>query len=841
VFGSDTIAPILAEKALLLTGTPMINYVHDLYTQLHFLDPDMWPSFEHFVADQYFPGCKIISPSQIVGVERNLERLRRQLQAVMIRRPKSVLKLPPKTREIVEVDIEDSEFWSFLSDQAKCLRQLQQRLMRLLDKRATEGTRAEIRELHEKINKKVSYVRHQVGMNKLPAVIEYLRGRTGKTLVFAYHHDVIARLMEALVDQGVSGFTGSSSLKDRDRAADKFQHDPNCQFFIGNIEAAGQGITLTAARHVVFAEPDWRGTYLEQAEDRAHRIGQTHPVLVTYLLLQLSEWSTDSWMELVVVDTDRHGGPDGVAAMRKLVADHGNLPDGPRTNTAGEGLHLIFKQPDGVQLGNREGSLPDGINVRGAGGYVVGPGAVRPDEARYRGAEGAPDLAEAFASGTIPILPGWLADIIRKSGGNDQAGPAQALDLPGDRERAFAAAVLVKSIVELEQAGRGTRNNTLNSVAYRLGRMIARGWIEELAVVDGLSQACRINGLVSDDGLEPVRSTIKSGLTAGRAHPHSDLEDRPYPQADDQPGAITDAPSLIPVVWDGEAKHNPTKWLVRDLIPMGSIGLIVGEASAGKSFAAIDLARALARGGTFLTKAARKGGTLYVAAEAAGTIPGRLEAARLGPLGPFLDEQGRFKNDGREPDRLPICVISHPPGLLNDNEVNRLIATAIDVSTKMQERFEVPLRLIIIDTLLAAFSINDWNSPAEVSRVMDVLASIAQKTGAVVLGVHHHGKDVSRGPAGSFALKAASDVVLSVFAETDNEGNVTGRRITVSKLRDGQTGWGCDFELVPHKIGTDDEGIHILSAYLEPTKATAGFGRPRPSDATWRRTRRRHA
>ena len=50
----------------------------------------------------------------------------------------------------------------------------------------------------------------------------------------------------------------------------------------------------------MFAEPDWRGTYLEQAEDRAHRIGQKHPVLVTYLLLQLSEWSTDSWMDLKI-------------------------------------------------------------------------------------------------------------------------------------------------------------------------------------------------------------------------------------------------------------------------------------------------------------------------------------------------------------------------------------------------------------------------------------------------------------------------------------------------------------------------------------------------------------
>ena len=296
VFGSDTIAPIPAEKVLLLTGTPMINYVHDFYTQLHCLDPAMWPSFEQFVADQYFPGYKIIAPSQVVGTERNLERLGRQLTDVMIRRPKSALNLHPKTREIVEVDIEDNQFRLFLRQQWKSLSHLQRQLMTLLDGPATEATRAAIRDLDAKINEVTAYVRHQVGMNKLPAVIEYMKGSTGKTLVFAYHHDVIARLMGALADRRVAGFTGSSSLRDRDRAAEKFQGDPNCQFFIGNIEAAGQGITLTAAHHVVFAEPDWRGTYLEQAEDRAHRIGQKHPVLVTYLLLQLSEWSTDSRM-----------------------------------------------------------------------------------------------------------------------------------------------------------------------------------------------------------------------------------------------------------------------------------------------------------------------------------------------------------------------------------------------------------------------------------------------------------------------------------------------------------------------------------------------------------------
>jgi SWI/SNF-related matrix-associated actin-dependent regulator 1 of chromatin subfamily A len=296
VFGSRAIAPIPAEKVLLLTGTPMINYVHDLYTQLHCLDPVMWPSFAQFVADQYFPGYKILAPSQVVGTERNLERLGRQLTDVMIRRPKSVLNLPPKTREIVKVDIADNRFRLFLRQQWKSLSHLQRQLMTLLDRPATEATRAAIRDLDAKISALTAYVRHQVGMNKLPAVIEYLKGSTGKTLVFAYHHDVIARLMEVLADRGVAGFTGSTSLRDRDRAVEKFQNDSNCQFFIGNIEAAGQGITLTAARHVVFAEPDWRGTYLEQAEDRAHRIGQEHPVLVTYLLPDPTEWSTDFWM-----------------------------------------------------------------------------------------------------------------------------------------------------------------------------------------------------------------------------------------------------------------------------------------------------------------------------------------------------------------------------------------------------------------------------------------------------------------------------------------------------------------------------------------------------------------
>lgn len=189
----------------------------------------------------------------------------------------------------------------------------------------------------------LSAARHRIALAKVPAVIEHLDGMieegVEKILVFAHHLDVIAKLKAHFGDRAVT-ITGETPVEERQGIVDRFQADPSVQIFLGNIKAAGVGLTLTAACHVVFAELDWVPANVTQAEDRAHRIGQQNTVLIQHLVL---DESLDAQLAKVIVEKQDIADAaldDARAALEirqavKLPPRQPRLPEGVGRNAQG--------------------------------------------------------------------------------------------------------------------------------------------------------------------------------------------------------------------------------------------------------------------------------------------------------------------------------------------------------------------------------------------------------------------------------------------------------------------------------------------------------------------------
>ena len=88
------------------------------------------------------------------------------------------------------------------------------------------------------------------------------------------------------------------SDKEKDAAVREFQNG-SARVFVGQITAAGTGLTLTAAKTILFAELDWVPGNVTQAEDRCHRLGQTDPVRIIHLV---AKDSVDARMVHALVD-----------------------------------------------------------------------------------------------------------------------------------------------------------------------------------------------------------------------------------------------------------------------------------------------------------------------------------------------------------------------------------------------------------------------------------------------------------------------------------------------------------------------------------------------------------
>ena len=252
----------------LLTGTPMSSRPRDLFNLLKAVRHPLAASFYSY-AVRYCAATRNDFGLDSNGAS-NLEELAEIVSGVLLRRTKDeALDLPPKVRTWQPVTISSPQVGT-----------LEARALDYLNENPARSGPTWVQFLGL-----LNRARHELALAKIPATIAAVRERLDadeKVVVFTGYTGVVSAVMEALGSAAVS-ITGSDSAAARQQATDALQTDPSVRVLVGNLHAAGVGITLTAATHVIFNDLDWVPGNHWQAEDRIYRIGQTRPAFVTYL------------------------------------------------------------------------------------------------------------------------------------------------------------------------------------------------------------------------------------------------------------------------------------------------------------------------------------------------------------------------------------------------------------------------------------------------------------------------------------------------------------------------------------------------------------------------------
>ena len=252
----------------LLTGTPMMNRPRDLFNLLKAIDHPSAKSFFSF-AKRYCAAEENGYGLDTNGAS-NVDELAKVVSGVMLRRTKDeALDLPEKIRTWLPIEAVKPKVTS-----------LEARALEYLGKNPSRDGETWITFLGL-LNK----ARHELAISKAESTATFVADLVEagqKVVVFTAYQAVVDKLASVFANTSVT-LTGSHSAKERDEAVQRYQSDSSIRVFIGNIQAAGTGITLTAGTHVVFNDLDWVPANHWQAEDRVYRIGQTQTAFATYL------------------------------------------------------------------------------------------------------------------------------------------------------------------------------------------------------------------------------------------------------------------------------------------------------------------------------------------------------------------------------------------------------------------------------------------------------------------------------------------------------------------------------------------------------------------------------
>lgn len=260
-----------AERVVGLSGTPIYNRGAEIWNVVNILDFHFLGDYESFTREWcYGYGNQIVIKPEVLG-----DTLRNE--GIMLRRTKQdvLADLPPKRRLVMAIDSDDGVYRALMQPIADKLRLLKHGAELTAVQRAAMAMEVEQGE------------RQATGLAKAPYVAQFVRALLEggeKVLLFAHHHQVMDLYHKELKAFAPAFITGRETGAQKDRSVERFMGGQTDLCCVSLRSAAG--LNLQRATCVVFGELDWSPAVHSQAEDRAHRMGQTDSILCYYLVSQ---------------------------------------------------------------------------------------------------------------------------------------------------------------------------------------------------------------------------------------------------------------------------------------------------------------------------------------------------------------------------------------------------------------------------------------------------------------------------------------------------------------------------------------------------------------------------
>ena len=462
----------------------------------------------------------------------------------------------------------------------------------------------------------------------------------------------------------------------------------------------------------------------------------------------------------IVIDVDVKNGKPGLQSLKALDLDLNTLT--VRTPTGG--LHVYYSGPN---VKNSVGALGPGLDIRSDHGYVLGPGS-ETDGGSYKPHGNYPIIVAPDA------LTDRLGSISVKADNPRLAGALVSADL----DRAISYLVAAPPAIE----GEGGDQQTFKTAAVLkdLGVSEYEAW--EL-MADHWNPRCQPPW--DEDELQ---RKVQNAYRYGSLPPGVDTPEFQFQGIHIPPPVRPGRQWFYPE----DALDLDQSWLFHKLLPATGVAVLVGPSGSGKTFVIAELGRCLGTGKAFFgVEPEARGGmaVLFAGTEGSGF------AHRLAAL--------------KEPDGALPITFTYVSGLAQRGALDALLADLQAQKAYMQERYGVPLRVVVLETLSASGLIENENDNAQAAQAIANLNTISRALGILFIITHHPPKH-GEGTRGADAIPSNTDYVL----EINRSKKASVREITVTKARAAEERKLGAFSLVEVEIGRDNKGRPVTSMVI---------------------------